>query len=252
MNFNKFIWALKTLRRSKVKNWVKASIAFATGKKIIKAVYEDDTFYFPNEDSVIWYMTKGVDSLQEIIDNLSLPHGSLIIDGGSNIGLFSALLSKKVGELHSIMVEPIIPYEVVRMNYIPYKFIDAALVSEKDSKDYPMKTMFVSNTSHQSNSLTHDCVTTSTLEENIDKQMVRTVCLKNLITEPIDLLKLDIQGHEYEAIKDINFKLVNSVLVETSFIETENAINTVNLLRDKYENIKTIGYCKGGGDLLFY
>jgi hypothetical protein len=82
--------------------------------------------------------------------------------------------------------------------------------------------------------------------------MVRTVCLKNLITEPIDLLKLDIQGHEYEVIKDINFKLVNSVLVETSFIETENAINTVNLLRDKYENIKTIGYCKGGGDLLFY
>lgn len=72
-------------------------------------------------------------------------------------------------------------------------------------------------------------IVTNTATDTVDVQAVR---LKNYLNEPVDFLKLDIEGAEYEVLKDCeeNLKLAKKI-----FIEYHGHFNTINQLNEILE-----------------
>jgi FkbM family methyltransferase len=175
-------------------------------------------------------------SLQEIFveDIYKIPFpasAQVIIDCGANIGLSVLYMKTKYPAAKIVAFEPdAINFSLLKKNVTAYHLTDVELRNEAVWKE---------NT-------TLEFVSEGTLDSQLasstdQKNTVRVTAtrLKDLLNQKIDFLKIDIEGAEYEVLKDCGAGLKN---VEHLFIEYHGFFERINELTETLQCIQDNGF----------
>ena len=142
------------------------------------------------------------ETFEEIKKNLS--KGSVFIDGGANIGFFSILTSKLVGSSGKVICfEPTDSCYAYLLKNIKINRRKNIYLEKKAISSQNGTVQFKINENSEENSIVSNFNKKKFLQNNIIKIKSTTIdsyCKKNKISQ-VDLIKLDIEGQEYEAIK---------------------------------------------------
>lgn len=137
-----------------------------------------------------------------------------IIDGGANIGLSVLYFKQLYPDSHIIAFEPDNQvFDLLGKNISKFGFSSIELVK---------KALWTSETTLEFMSEGADAGRVTQLEADKPRYQVTTARLRNYLSEPIDFLKLDIEGAESEVIKDCQDLLFN---VENLFVEYHSFVN---------------------------
>lgn len=152
-----------------------------------------------------------VNGLKEIfIDEfyrIQLPENAYIIDCGANIGLSVIYIKRNCPN------STIIAFEPDDLNY---------LLLERNVKSFCFSDVFIRNEAVWMSNTELQFSNTASMTSKIDRlntlnsKTVKAIRLKDFLTRQIDFLKIDIEGAEYEVLKDISSELY---LVKNMFIE---------------------------------
>lgn len=175
--------------------------------------------------------TEFVAGLKEIfIDKIysqRLPDHPYIIDCGANIGLSVIYMKKQYPDAEIVAFEPDNQnFEILTKNIEAGGYSNIILKKEA---------VWIENTKiHFSSTGTTD---SHISPQNADSVEVTAIRLKDLFTRKIDFLKIDIEGAEFQVIKDIAEKLdlVDNMFVEYhgSFKENNQFIDMLKMITDK-------------------
>lgn len=155
----------------------------------------------------------------------------IIIDCGANMGLSVLFFSKKYPNAEIIAFEPddmVLPF--LNKNLISHNIKNVELIT---------KAVWTSETNLKFHT---DCGLGGRLEKEYDKRKsieVKTVRLKDFLIRPIDFLKLDIEGAEYEVLIDCEDMLYN---VDKIFIEYHSIYNEEQRLEGILALLKRQGF----------
>ena len=171
-------------------------------------------------------------SLHEIfldqVYKIDLGEKPVIIDCGANIGLSLLYFKRKHPDAHVIAFEPDnTNYDLISNNIKTYGLSNVDLRKEAVwSKNEVLHFKSVNSLGSM-----------ITKEMGNDTYEVKAVRLKDILPEKVGLLKMDIEGAEYEVIKDIEDSLCN---IDNMFIEyhgsfdNQDQLNEIlNLMTDK-------------------
>ena len=172
-----------------------------------KFKYQNFTFYNAKNDnsiesSIICNNSYEPEVVKEIINNLN--SGSNFIDGGANIGFFSLIASKIVGSTGRVIAfEPTpLTFSFLEKN-IQVNNIKNIIVSRKGLSSSEKKLPFILTNNAEANSIISEDNEIFKNEDKIIK--VSTISIDKFCEEnnlkKIDLIKLDVENHELEAIK---------------------------------------------------
>lgn len=184
------------------------------------------TVYFSNA-------TEFVAGLKEIfldkIYSLRLPDRPYIIDCGANIGLSVIYMKKQYPNAEIVAFEPDNQnFELLTKNVEAGGYKNIELRKEA---------VWTENTTvHFSSTGTTDSHIST---KNSGSVEVATKRLKDLFTRKIDFLKIDIEGAEYQVLKDIAEKLD---LVDNMFIEYHGSFEENNQFLDMLKTISDKGF----------
>jgi len=149
-----------------------------------------------------------LDAVKEIffqeIYKINLQEEPFILDCGANIGLSVIYFKQLYPKARIIAFEPDAQnYELLKHNVSAFNLPGVELRNEA---------VWIQN---KELSFSNEGTMSSKIIEN-GEYKIRGIRLKEQLTEPVDLLKIDIEGAEYEVIKDIQSQLP---LVKNLFIE---------------------------------
>lgn len=154
-----------------------------------------------------------------------------IIDCGANIGLSVIYLKRLFPDAEIIAFEPDeINFDLLKKNIQSFGFKDIELRKEAVWKENTQLT-FINSGSLMSK-----------IEENAANKnaiTVKAVRLKDLMTEKIDFLKIDIEGAEYTVLKDIEDNLH---FVQNLFIEYHGTFEQNDELNEIFQMILHKGF----------
>ena len=172
-----------------------------------KFKYHNLTFYNAKNDtsiesSIITNFTYEPEVIKEIKYNLK--SGSNFIDGGANIGFFSLIASKIVGSTGRIIAFEPTPstYSFLKKN-IKVNNLKNITTIRKGLSSSEKKLSFILKNNAEANSIISDENKIFKNEDQIIKINTVTIdkfCEENNLKK-IDLIKLDVENHELEAIK---------------------------------------------------
>ncbi len=175
---------------------------------------ETRTFHFLGSTLFITNKEELIHAIDEIfieeVYKVSLPNNALIIDCGANIGLSALYFKLQNPTAKVIAFEPDeINFNLLHQNVDSFGLKNVELHKKAIWKEDTLITF--SNEGTMSSKIeTFDSI-------NVKKVLqIPAVRLKSLLNVPVHFLKLDIEGAEYEVIKDADDSLKN---VENIFIE---------------------------------
>ena len=189
----------------------------------------------------IGYLIKKNFSEKKLLQNI-LNNNSVVIDVGSNIGLFIELLLTQNKNLKIYSIEP----NEKLINYQIKKFKQSNNISyhqEAISDSSEMRKFYIRNSmSHSSLNKEHFNFDESAISEI---KTIKTITLIEFISnqkiKTIDLLKLDTEGLELDILKSIKSLLLDGKIrylkVEVTFENLEEIMSYVN-----ENNLKIIGF----------
>jgi FkbM family methyltransferase len=138
--------------------------------------------------------------------NIQLPPNPLIIDCGANIGLSIIYLKKLIPDASIVAFEPDDNnFKLLERNVRSFSFDRVELIK---------KAVWKENTTI---SFCNEGSMSSRIDSSLNNEYrVEAVKLKNYLNQNIDFLKIDIEGAEYEVIKDIqpNLHFVQKMFLE--------------------------------------
>ena len=168
-------------------------------------LFYGNKLYFKRRDELL-------NSINEIfieeIYKQELPSNAYIIDCGANIGLSVIYLKRLFPDSTIIAFEPDDHnYQILETNVASFKLAQVEL--RKEAVWIEDTILSFANTNTQMSKID----TTNSSDKAIDIKAVR---LKTLLERKVDFLKIDIEGAEYEVMKDIdeNLKNVHHLFVE--------------------------------------
>jgi FkbM family methyltransferase len=153
-----------------------------------------------------------------------------VIDAGANIGMFSLKVKHHNPKCNIIGFEPVpSTYQYLIENTSKLsncKYYNLALYSHN-------KGITISNDS---------CSGGNSVNAKDNLIYVKTDLLSNYIHNDIDLVKLDVEGSEYNILQDLEdndkFKFIKNMAIEFHDLEKHNIFYWLNKLSDKGYNIK--------------
>ncbi len=155
---------------------------------------------------------------------------SYIIDCGANIGLSIIYLKTRFPQARILAFEPDeTNFKLLEENIRTFGFSDVILKKEA---------VWTENTTLRFSE-------SGTMSSKIDQsgntglKTVRATRLKDLMNEPIDFLKLDIEGAEYAVLNDIHPVLS---MVKSLFVEYHGLFSQLNELSEMLERVREQGF----------
>lgn len=212
-----------------------------------KFTYDNYTFYYNKNDltvasSVLTNGSYEPETLDAILSNLK--SGNIFIDGGSNIGFYSILASEIVGESGKVLsFEPTKITRKYLMQNINENKINNIFVSHLAITSFDGDVVFNLTNEPESNSIVqkdHDNVKGQLIKQKGIK--IDTFCQNQKIRK-VDLIKLDIEGQELEAIKGAESIIKNSKDLKIIFeLNIANNPDGKNYTLKIFNQLKTFGY----------
>jgi FkbM family methyltransferase len=159
----------------------------------------------------------------------NLPDNAYIIDCGAHIGLSIIYLKRLCPTANIIAFEPDeTNFAVLKKNIQSHHL---------SSVDLKKEAIWINNATLSFISEGNMSSKIGTVEDSTVQ--VQAIRLKDLLTRRIDFLKLDIEGAEYEVIKDIQDQLS---VVQNVFIEYHGSFNQNNELNDLLRIVAKSGF----------
>ncbi len=155
----------------------------------------------------------------------------IILDCGANIGLATIYLKQRYPDAKIIAFEPDENnFKLLEKNINQHQWSNIEIRKEAIWKD--------------------DCILKFTCDGSLGSKInsesksaneieVKAIRLKNLLNNPIDFLKIDIEGAEYEVLKDCSESLDK---IDNLFIEFHGNFNKIHELNTIFEIIKNAGF----------
>ncbi|WP_167880855.1 FkbM family methyltransferase [Methanococcoides sp. AM1] len=181
---------------------------------------------------------------------------NIIVDVGGNCGIFAYFVKKRHPQAKLYIFEPSEHLnQVIKHNLFAFEKweIIQKVVSDSDNKELEF---YINPCSQQTNSLIKENVLPFTTNDSIIKENVKSItidrfCRENNINH-IDLLKVDIQGHEYYMLEGAKESLAKTeyAIFEMSFLD-KNILKTLQVLDVYFEISQIINEVKYGADILF-
>ena len=183
---------------------------------------------FFNGFSEFLYGVKEIFSDKIYLQKLS-PH-SYIIDCGAHIGLSVIYLKKLCPSAHIIAFEP---------DSTNFSVLTKNIESHNSSfVELRKEAVWINNTTLSFVAEGNMSSKIGTVDDSTGQ--VAAIRLKDLLNRKVDFLKLDIEGAEYEVIKDIQDKLA---MVQNLFIEYHGTFKQNNELNEILQIVTKNGYC---------
>jgi FkbM family methyltransferase len=172
-----------------------------------------------------------LDAVKEIffqeIYKINLTQEPFIIDCGANIGLSVIYFKHHYPKARIIAFEPDARnYNLLKQNVSAFGLSEVELRNEA---------IWIENTEL---SFSNEGTMSSKIIEKGDYK-IRGIRLKDLLINPVDLLKIDIEGAEYEVVKDIQSQLH---LVKNLFIEYHGKFYQNKQLLEILDIVTTAGF----------
>jgi FkbM family methyltransferase len=177
------------------------------------------------------------------IYNLELQNSPIIIDAGAHIGLATLYFKKKYPQSRIITVEPNpILFKTLELNIEQNSISGITLINKALAKKEGKMDFFIDNAgTWYSTGGKH--VGAWSGNQQSKKIEVETITLSSLLKEPIDLLKLDIEGSELEVLKESKEKLglVRNIVLEFHSNRDNKLEKLLKLLNSSGYTTKVIG-----------
>lgn len=172
-------------------------------------------------------------SLEEIfieeVYKIKLPAAPVIIDCGANIGLSVLYFKRNYPDAKIIAFEPDTDnYTLIKNNIETYKL---------DNVDLRKEAVWIDEVTLNFQSM-NSLGSMITDEKGNDTYEVKGIRLKNLLGEKVDLLKMDIEGAEYQVLLDIQDQLPN---VNNMFIEYHGTFDDQHKLLEILNIVQAAG-----------
>jgi FkbM family methyltransferase len=187
--------------------------------KINSCNFFNSKLYFKNSSDVLHSVNE---IFIEDIYKVALPEHPVIFDCGANIGLSILYFKRQFPNATVVAFEPDSQnFEILSRNIKSYNLQNVELHNEA---------IWIENTYLN---FSNDNSLSSRIKEpgeNVNNSIkVKAARLFDLLTQPVDFLKVDIEGAEYQVLKDIEPKLH---LVQHLFFEYHGNFNQNNELSD--------------------
>jgi FkbM family methyltransferase len=167
----------------------------------------------------------------EEIYKVALPDNSLVLDCGANIGLSVIYFKKLNPSVKVIAFEPDTSnFELLKKNIESFGFSNLQLRKEA---------VWIENTQliFKSDGNMGSKIVTSVNDAGSEIK-VNAIRLKELITQPIEMLKIDIEGAEYQVLKDIKdqLSLIKNIFIEYhgSYSQNPELTEILQILTDSH------------------
>ncbi len=226
-----------------------------SNEKIIEYNYKDDKLYIVNEEASLYHIVNTTSKLEKLANSIVSNEVDIMFDIGANVGIFGYFFKKKYPNANIFLFEPdkkLLP--IIEKNLS--KFIKNTIINSAVSDFNGEIDFFYNPNSSQTNSTEIEALLPFIEKKHIIKNSVpcttlNTFCKENQIYQ-IDVLKIDIQGGEYRALKssEETLKFTKEILLEVCFLMPET-IPLINLMYQHYKNYKPINEIIMGADLKF-
>lgn len=226
-----------------------------SNQEIIEYHYKDDKLYIINEQSCLYHIVNSTSKIEKLANSIVSNEVDVMFDIGANIGLFGYFFKKKYPNANMFLFEPdkkLLP--IIEKNL--QKFTKKTIINSAVSDFNGEIDFFYNPNSSQTNSTEIEALLPFIDKNDIIKSTVacttlKSFCEKSKITA-IDVLKIDIQGGEYKALKSSEDILgfTKEVLLEVCFLMPET-IPLINLMYQHYKNYDPINEIIMGADLKF-
>jgi len=206
-------------------------------------------FYDKNSDKSIAsaILTNGFyekETLDEIRNNLF--NGAVFIDGGANIGFYSILVSKIVGPRGKVICfEPTDSSYVYLIKNIKINRRKNVIVEKKAISDKDKNVFLKINKNSEENSIVK--VPKIRIKNRKDIIKIQSITLdsycKNKKLKKIDLIKLDIEGQELEAIKGSKNIIKNNKNIKIIFeLNIANNKDGISNTKKIFQELKKLNF----------
>lgn len=209
-----------------------------------------------NYDKATYYhLINSVEKVHNIVKAIPADTTGAIIDGGANHGLFSVFAAKEFPDNQIIAVEPypgVLPFLRKNIKGLNVELEEKALAGSDGEISF-----FSSPSSDQLGS-THEDNVQSFLKKGdiIKSETVEATSLKSLIKKHkisnVGVLKLDVQGAEYDIIKEADdvLSITDFLIIEVMLIE-DTAMDVLEKAKSHFPYHKIINQVSYGADIIF-
>jgi FkbM family methyltransferase len=195
--------------------WVKTcfhqQIYCDTSKAIGRAIYKNGVYELATSE-LVWRLLKNTPE-------------ALFVDVGANIGYYSLLAHKRLGNNGRVMSFEPVPdiYEKLAMNIQGMNNIEAYQFAVSSSNGEATLSIPKGSESNDGISTLQDCT------DALDSFTVQTISLDKFLDKKIHILKIDVEGHEYSALFGAKNLLasgrINNILFEGHDIEHSDVVS---------------------------
>jgi FkbM family methyltransferase len=229
---------------------------FNSGLPYVDYRYKNETIRIINEPGSIYHIANSTSKMEKLANACELVDNGFMLDIGGNIGLFSYFYKKRNPNVSVFIVEPdarLIP--IIERNLQGFKNI--TIINSAVGKEKGKSTLYINSDSSQTNSLVENAVVSfaeksKIVQQIVDVKTLEEICKSNNITK-INTLKIDIQGGEYEVLRESRniLKFTNEALIEVCFLmpDTIELIKEADLTFKKHEIISEVIM---GADIKFF
>ena len=210
-------------------------------------------FYQHKDAATLYLLLDSYSKLEKMVNMIPEYTSGVIIDGGANNGLFSFLTALRFPSANIIALEPSQTLKVIldkNFRNLPIELVPKALLDKSGRV-----TLYTSESSDQVSSIFVDNVGALGHKE-IGSIEVEAISLSDLLKErnieKIAVLKLDVQGAEYQILKNADhiLEVTDYLIIELMFIEP-SIFDLMDLIRAKFPHYTVINKVAYGADILF-
>ena len=222
----------------------------------LKIEFSGRKIFYNSDKSTLYHLVHSLEKIENLVKALPEKIEGAFIDGGANNGLYSILLCEKYKQNKIYAFEAsndltkIIEKNIDSENFVLCNKAIAATTGEIR--------FFTDKESDQIGSTIFDNVEAfAKNEKDIQTSVVQAVSLKDFIEnegiERVAVLKLDIQGGEYEALSHNPeiLEKVDILILECMLLE-DQAFPLLDLAREYFPHKKVINSVAFGADIMFY
>ena len=249
-----FLIRLLKLLRSSPYNFFRYIISRFTGLSF-KIKYKGSLLKYNFDKSTLYHLIESFPKIEKQIELLPNEIDGVIIDGGANNGVFSFHFSKKYqNEIYAFEPSPklgaIIEQNLKGGNVFLEPMAIGSETGEISFYNDPLSDQTGSTIEKNVTLFAHS-------NQRIEKTIVNSITLKDFKEskgiEKIGLLKLDIQGKEYDVLNS-NPELLEhiDILMIEVFLKEDSAFELIDLIRKYYPNYVVTNQIAFGADFIFY
>lgn len=209
-------------------NWWKVKFLKHAAPNVLRThTYKNKTIYYQSPAELLHAMQE---IIVEEIYRQELPADALILDCGANIGISVIYLKEKFPHSTVIAFEPDDSnFELLKKNVASFGLQNVSIRKEA---------VWTENTTLNFKS---DGTMGSKIEQTSSTSTVsvKATRLKDLLNQPVGFLKIDIEGAEYEVLKDIQEDLKN---VQNMFLEYHGSFSQNKELTHIFNILSQAGF----------